>query len=150
MSAVVGGLGLVLTTALMSIAVTLPRVGGPPAVTAGAAPWSSHLDAVDLALQTNDVPAALKAWHAAYGAALASRRWDGFADAGDAYLRVASAAGAAGAPRARDLYLSALFRARDAGSRDGALRVAAAFAGLGDREVATQARRIARRLPATP
>jgi hypothetical protein len=49
-------------------------------------------------------------------------------------------------PRARDLYLSALFRARDAGSLDGVLRLAAAFDSLGDREVALQALRMARRL----
>ncbi|HXE00309.1 MAG TPA: YeeE/YedE thiosulfate transporter family protein, partial [Candidatus Acidoferrum sp.] len=44
---------------------------------------TSHLTAVDAALAAGDVPAALRAWHEAYGAAMGSRRWEGFADAGD-------------------------------------------------------------------
>jgi hypothetical protein len=146
--AAVGGLGLVLMTALMSIAVTPPRASAPPV--AVATPWSSHLGAVDVALHANDVPTALTAWHAAYGAALGSRRWEGFAEAGDAYLRIARVAGGPvdGIPRARELYLWALFRARDAGSRDGVLRIAAAFEALGDRDVVTEAYRIAARMPA--
>ena len=146
--AVVGGLGIVLASALMGGAVTVPRGIGSPAPRGGAAPWAAHLATVDVALTAGDVPAALAAWHAAYGAALGSRRWEGFADAGDAYLRIGRVSGAPGSavPRARDLYLSALFRARDAGSLDGVLRVAAAFESFGDRDVTLQARRMARRL----
>ncbi|HXD96499.1 MAG TPA: hypothetical protein VN646_08155 [Candidatus Acidoferrum sp.] len=146
--AMVGGLGLMLSTALVSGAVSQPGVGGSPTPRGGAAPWAAHLAAVDTALAAGDMPRALSAWHAAYGAALGSRRWDGFADAGDAYLRIGRASGApAGAvPRARDLYLSALFRARDAGSLDGVLRIAAAFESFGDRDVTVQAVRMARRL----
>ena len=109
---------------------------------------TTHLTAVDAALATGDVGAALRAWHAAYGATIGSRRWEGFAEAGDAYLRIARASGspAGGISRARDLYLSALFRASGAGSLDGVLRIAAAFAELGDDEVVTNALRIARRL----
>jgi hypothetical protein len=145
--AMVGGFGLVLTSALMSGAVTAPRVGGS-ASKGGVAPWAAHLAAVDTALTAGDVPAALSAWHAAYGAALGSRRWEGFADAADAYLRIgrASSAPDSAVPRARDLYLSALFRARDAGSLEGVLRIAAAFDNLGDRDVSVQALRMARRL----
>ena len=147
--AVLGGLGLVLASALMSRAVTVPRALESPAVRGGAAPWAVHLATVDAALAAGDVPAALSAWHEAYGAALASRRWEGFADVGDAYLRIghASSAPARAVPRARDLYLSALFRARDAGSLDGVLRIATAFAALGDHDVTVQALRMARRLP---
>ena len=95
-----------------------------------------------------DVPAAMRAWHAAYGATIGSRHWEGFLDAGDAYLRIARASGSpAGViSRARDLYLSALFRASSAGSLDGVLRIASAFAELGDDEVVTHSLRIARRL----
>ena len=109
---------------------------------------TSHLAAIDAALATGDVATALRAWHAAYGATIGSRRWEGFADAGDAYLRIARASGspAGGISRARDLYLSALFRASGAGSLDGVLRLASAFAELGDDEVVTNALRIARRL----
>jgi len=146
--AVLGGLGLVLASALVSRAVSVPRALESPAARGGAAPWAAHLTAVDAALAAGDVPAALSAWHEAYGAALGSRRWEGFADAGDAYLRIGRAwsAPASAVPRARELYLSALFRARDAGSLDGVLRVAAAFAALGDQDVTVQALRMARRL----
>jgi hypothetical protein len=104
--------------------------------------------AVDAALAAGDVPGALRAWHEAYGAALGGRRWEGFAEAGDAYLRIARASGspAGGISRARDLYLSALFRASGAGSLDGVLRMASAFVELGDDDVVTHSLRIARRL----
>jgi hypothetical protein len=107
-----------------------------------------HLTAVDAALAARDVPGALRAWHEAYGPALGGRRWESFAEAGDAYLRIARASGspAGGILRARDLYLSALFRASGAGSLDGVLRLASAFVELGDDEVVTHSLRIARRL----
>ena len=109
---------------------------------------TSFLAAVDAALATGDVTAAMRVWYAAYGATIGSRRWEGFAEAGDAYLRIARASGspAGGISRARDLYLSALFRASGAGSLDGVLRLASAFAELGDDEVVTHSLRIARRL----
>lgn len=143
--AVVGGLGIVVSSALLGGA--MPHSLGSKAP-AAPAPWAAHLATADAALAKGDVPAALLAWHAAYGAALGSRRWDGFADVGDACLRIgrASSAPAHAVPRARDLYLSALFRARDAGSLDGVLRMAAAFDSLGDREVTVQALRMARGL----
>ena len=136
------GFALVLTTALMSVAVTPPRSSSPPLMPQGGARWAPHLQAVDAALEANDLRAAHRAWQAAYTAALASRRWEGLVDTADAHLRIAQVSGLPGAPKARDLYLSALFRARDAGSRDGVLRVASAFEALGDREVASQARRM--------
>src|SRR4029453_15827015 len=87
---------------------------------------TSQLAAVDAALASGDVAAAMRAWHAAYGATIGSRRWEGFADAGDAYLRITRASGspAGGISQARDLYLSALFRASGARSLDGVLRIA--------------------------
>jgi hypothetical protein len=144
-SATLGSLGLVLSTALMSIAVTPPRQTAPRP--ADETQWVTHVAAVDAALQANDLPAARKAWQAAYGAALASRRWEAYTEVAGAHLRIAELAGTSGAPSARSLYLSALFRARDAGSRDGLLRAADAFDQLGDREVAARARTIAGRLP---
>jgi len=109
---------------------------------------TAGLTAVDAALAAGDVQAALRAWHEAYGATMGSRRWEGYADAGDAYLRIARASGspAGSVLRARDLYLSALFRASGAGSLDGVLRLASAFVELGDDEVVTHSLRIARRL----
>jgi hypothetical protein len=114
----------------------------------GGEAMTSSLTAVDAALAAGDVPAALRAWHEAYGATMGSRRWEGFADAGDAYLRITRAGGspAGGVSRARDLYLSALFRASGAGCLDGVLRLASAFVELGDDEVVAHSLRIARRL----
>ena len=152
LGAVIGGLGLVLATALMSRAVSAPRSLESPAVTGEAAPWASHLATVDAALEKGDVPAALQAWGEAYSAALRSRRWEGYADVSDAYLRIGRVADVPGSavPRARELYLTALFRARDTGSLDGVLRVAVAFAALGDHEVTNEVLRMARRLAPRP
>jgi len=143
----VGSLGLMLSSALAGDAVT-PRPTGAPPPRSGPDPWTAHLALMDARLSEGDVAGALVAWHAGYGAALRSRRWEGFADVGDAYLRIGRASGAPrhAIPRARDLYMSALFRARDASSLDGVLRIATAFDTLGDREVTMQALRIARRL----
>jgi hypothetical protein len=106
--------------------------------------------AIDAALASGDVEAARIAWAAAYAAATAGRRWEGYAEAADAYLRIARALGspAAEITRARELYLSALFGASGTGSLDGVLRMASAFAELGDDEVVTRALAIARRLAA--
>jgi hypothetical protein len=105
-------------------------------------------DTIGAALATGDVCGALRAWQEAYGAGLESRRWEAFAEAGDAYLRIARASGSRSEEisRARDLYLSALFRASGSGSLDGVLRLASAFVELGDDEVVTHSLRIARRL----
>jgi hypothetical protein len=152
LGAVVGGLGLVLASALMSRAVSSPRPLESPTVRGEVAPWARHLATVDTALAVDDVPAALSAWGEAYSAALGSRRWEGYADVSDAYLRIGRVADVPGSavPRARELYLTALFRARDAGSLDGVLRVAVAFAALGDHEVTTEVLRMARRLAPRP
>jgi hypothetical protein len=146
--AMVGGVGLVVSSTLVSGAVGASRVAGVALSSYSAAPWAGHLATMDAALHAGDVVTAHKAWHEAYGAALGSRRWDGFADLADASLRMgrASASPNAGVPRARDLYLCALFRARDAGSLDGVLRVADAFEALGDRDVTLHAAKMAERL----
>ncbi len=118
---------------------TEPR---PPAVErpTGEPQWTAHIRKMDDALGQRNLSAAQMAWRDAYGAALASRHWEAMLDAGNAYLRVAEAAGtpAAGYPKARTAFLAAFFRARQQGSLDGVLGAAEAFAGLGDREVAAQ------------
>ncbi len=114
------------------------------------APWRAHLRAVDDALGRQDVGGAERAWHAGFGVALGSRAWEGMLEVGHASLRIGDVTGIrkTAAARARDLYLAALFRARQHGSLDGVLRAAEAFAVLGDREVATQSIRIAEGLAA--
>ena len=113
-------------------------------------PWAAHIQRMDGALARKDVGAAEQAWHAAYLAALASRRWEGRAAVGDAYLRIGQVAGArkTAEAKARTSYLAALFYARQQGSLEGVLRVAEAFAALGDREVAEGCLRMADALAA--
>jgi hypothetical protein len=145
------GLGLLLSVLAfegLSAVKRLPRPA-PPAPRV-ATPWATSLAAVDEALARGDVRGALRAWQPAHGAALGHRRWDGLLEVGEARLRIERAAGVVrdgsvrdGKEQARLLYLMALFRARDAGSVDGVLRVATAFATLGDREVAERAVEIA-------
>ncbi|MBI4011292.1 MAG: hypothetical protein HY359_03205 [Candidatus Rokubacteria bacterium] len=118
--------------------------------TADVAPWDADLAGLDTSLARQDVSAAAQRWQAGYTAALASGRWEGLVAMGDAARRIGAASGTrqAGDSRSRSLYLSALFRARQQGALDGVLRVASAFAELGDREVVTQSLRIASDLAA--
>lgn len=107
----------------------------------------ARLEQVDGALARGDMTAATRA-HEAYVLALGTPRWEDMLAAGAASLRVGTAAGKPGArgAEARQAYLAALHRARAGGSADGVLRVAEAFAALGDRGVAEQCLVIAARL----
>ena len=111
----------------------------------GEVPWVSQLRAVNAALAQMDVAAAERVWQEAYLAALGSWRWDGVLEVGRAYLRIGKAAGRGetSIARARNLYLAALFRAREQRSLEGLLRTAEAFAQLGDRGVVEQCFQIA-------
>jgi len=112
--------------------------------------WQTHVVTVDRALAQHDVSAAVAAWHDAYGAALASRGWEGMLAVGDAFLRIGTEAGTVSGARAnaRQAYLNALIRAHRDGSIAGMRRTAAAFEALGDHAVATQCRRVADELAA--
>jgi len=114
------------------------------------APWTAHVRKADQALAERNVGAAELAWHEAFVAALRSRHWKGLLEVGDVYLRIGELARArkASEAKARQLYLAALFRARQQGSVEGVLRTAEAFAALGDREVVDQCLRIAEGLAA--
>jgi len=137
-----------LSGVLGTSAVAPPRSVQSTASAVAATPWTPHIVAANAALRSGDLTAASAASTEAYRAALASRRWEGLIEAADAHLRLAQAAGApqAGIPRARELYLAALFRARDARSLEGVLRAAQAFDRLGDREAADHAMRVAQRM----
>ncbi len=106
--------------------------------------WRAEVQAVDAALAGGDVGGAIRAWHDAYGAAVASRGWEGMLAVGDAFVRIGAASGAPAAsrPNARRAYLLALVRARRAGSTAGVGRTAEAFEALGDAAVAAQCRRL--------
>jgi len=110
-----------------------------------AASWAHHLQTVDLALARGDISAAVQEWHQGFAAALRGRTWLGLVEVGDAYLRIAEVGGFRGSakPMARHLYLEALVQAKSQRSPEGALRVAAAFARLGDRGVVEQCVRVA-------
>jgi hypothetical protein len=108
----------------------------------------AHLRLVDAQLDAGRIDGAVLAWRDAYGAALESRRWDTMISAGDAFVKIARAAGTPAGARmnARDAYLTALIRARRDGSVEGALRSAEAFAGIGDRAVVEQSLYVAQQL----
>lgn len=99
--------------------------------------WKAQLEKVDDAVIRNDLTQAVMLWREAYAAALRSRHWEGMVAVAEAYRRLGGLAGfgRASEVKARQIYLAALFRARQEGSLDGVLRVAEAFADLGDREV---------------
>jgi hypothetical protein len=148
----VASLGVV---AIMGPIVVLVGVRGGTAITPVATAaatsgkeWKSHLAAVDRAVAAKDVSGAIRAWRDAYGAALGSRRWEPMFAVGQAALRIGQAAGARAGfdDKASQCYLTALFRARQQNSTDGALLIAEAFADLGDLEVANRAARMAERL----
>lgn len=110
--------------------------------------WKTHVQWVDQALADRQISAAAFEWRDAYGAALGSRDWEAMLAVGDAALRIGDATHqrVGWEPKARQCYLTALFRAREHRSLDGVLRVAKAFAQLGDQAVVEQGIRIAERL----
>jgi hypothetical protein len=110
--------------------------------------WRAHLDIVEKELARGHVDVAVRAWQDAYGAALASRNWEGMIAVGDAFMTIGRASGSAGGARmnAREAYLTALIRARRDRSVDGALRTAQAFRELDDRAIVEQCLQIAAQL----
>jgi hypothetical protein len=140
--------GLVATLVLLRVAVVaeLPtRVNGPERQALAVARSMAALGQVDAALSRRDVSAAAYAWHDAYVAALWSRHWESLLEVGAAYLRIGDAWGSRvhSLPKARSIFLDALFCARQAGAVDGVLRVAEQFAALRDEEVPRAALRLA-------
>jgi len=109
---------------------------------------ADRLADMDAAIARKDQTRAVFEWREAYGLALGSRRWDAMADVGDAAMRVDTLVGRpSGHPsafraQARQAYLRALFQARAQHAPEGIERVADAFAALGDRDIAAQARAI--------
>jgi hypothetical protein len=119
---------------------------------AESATWASHLDAMDKAIGRRDVSAADRAWREARVAAARTRGWRPLLEVGDAALRLGIASGdrRSHGAAARDVYMSALTRARAERSTEGVLRVADAFHALGDQEVVEQCLVIATSLGARP
>jgi hypothetical protein len=105
---------------------------------------AQQVAAVDAAIAAADRSRAAYAWRDAYGLALRARDWKSMITVGDAALRIDRLGDEQTAFRAeaRQAYLLALFRARDAGAPEGVQRVADAFAALGDQEMAARARTV--------
>ena len=112
------------------------------------APWTIHIRKAEEALAKKNVSAAEQSWHEAYVAALGSQRWESMVAVGGAARRIGEVAGTreASAARARQIYLVALYRARQQRSVEGVLGTAEAFDALGDREVVNECIRIAESL----
>src|SRR2546428_685079 len=122
---------LALSLIALAVATRGHNLGGRPADRD--APWEIHIRAIDEALARRDVGAASRSHQEAYVAAIASRRWEGLVESGDAARRIADVANVRQPylAKARSNYLGALFRARAAGSADGAVRVCEAFVDAG-------------------
>lgn len=113
-------------------------------------PWISHISAMHDALARHDPSGAVHQWQQAYLAALGSRRWDAMVAVGDASVVMAKESNgqARFVGKAREAYLTALFRSRHEQSLEGVLRVTKAFTDLGDDQVVQQCLRIAHQLAA--
>lgn len=140
---------IVSTLGLMVPATTVVDVVADHAIgTEAQIAWESRLLKVDEALERGDFAAAERQWREAYAAALKSRHWQGMLAAGDTYRVLGARAGfrAVAVAKARQAYLTALFRARSEGSVEGVLRTAERFAELGDGEVVEQCIHVARQV----
>lgn len=135
------GLLILLVAAVEVLTAAAAGPAAPP-------PWHVSLARVNEAVDRKDYPAAARLWHEAYTAAVNARSWEGFVEVADSYRRLGELGGfeRTARARARELYLTALFRARGEGSLDGVLRVAAAFVELEDHEVVEQCIQMAQRL----
>jgi hypothetical protein len=112
--------------------------------------WRAHLTTVENELARGHVDVAVRAWHDAYNAAVASRSWESMIAVGDAFMAIGRASGVTRGARmnAREAYLTALIRARRDRSLDGVLRSAQAFRELDEHAVAERCLRIAAQLAA--
>ena len=142
---------IVSTLGLIPIVATVPTVVADHAIgTDVQIRWQARLLAVEEAMARGDLLTAERLWREAYVAALKSRHWQGMVATGDTYRALGARAGfgAASVAKARQAYLTALFRARAEGSVEGVLRTAERFADLGDRDVVEQCIHVARRVAA--
>ena len=107
--------------------------------------WQTALDTMDRALEAGDISSTEMAWRNAYGFAIRSHQWEALLAAGDGSLRIADRVLVKQPYRARaaEAWQAALFRARAQRSVGGVLRVAEAFARLGDEEGVTEVLHVA-------
>ncbi len=141
MLAVASTLALMLLLGAVSDALASHALAGEAQIA-----WQAQLDRMDEALGRNAQDDAALFWREAYAAALRTRHWQGMVAVGDAYRRLGARGGFARVSdaKAREAYRAALFRAREEGSLEGVLRVAEAFAELGDRAIVERCISVAR------
>jgi hypothetical protein len=142
------GVALIAGVALATLAGARVRIASlerPPLLQDDrGASLSRRLASMDAAIAHGDRSRAIYEWHDAYALAVWTRQWEPMATVGDAALRIDALAGDPTGFRAeaRQAYLLALFRARDARTAEGVARVAEAFDALGDTEATARARAI--------
>lgn len=130
---------------LAVLAATAPALAGHDPSRAAVADWREPLQRAEAALANGERGAAQQAWEQAYRAAMQVRTTEGLLAVGDAYLRIGEAARnrATAVASARRIFLTALFQARERRDAPGVAAAAAAFASLGDRDVADRGFEIA-------
>jgi hypothetical protein len=129
---------LIIAAAGPGVRIDPERDGGGTRTTAVA------LERLERALERGDGRGAARAWHDAHVSALQGD-WRARVAVGDAALRLGDVGPDAetARARARQSYLAALVVARTERSGEGVVRVAEAFAALGDEEPAAQSLRVA-------
>ena len=107
--------------------------------------WREPLRKADAALTSGHPRAAQQDWEQAFRVAIQARTPEALLDVGRAYLTIGEAVHdrSTAVARARRLFLMSLFRARDRRDGLGVAAAAAAFAALGDRELADRGFEIA-------
>jgi hypothetical protein len=120
---------------LVPMAMALAGNDSSRATTAG---WREPLRRAEVALASGNLSAAHEAWEQAYRTAIHARATDGLRAIGEAYLRIGEAVRdhSTAVASARRIYLTALLQARERRDATAAATAAAAFASLGDREMA--------------
>lgn len=135
--------GVVYVGLMVTVGTGLALLGSKPVVTAttATAPREVPAEVAERAAARGDLSRAIYVWGDAYGEAWRSRQWEALLAVGDAALHIDRASPGPNAFRseARRAYLAALLRARAVGSHEGIRRAAAAFARLGDAEMAERA-----------
>jgi hypothetical protein len=98
--------------------------------------WKPAVEKVEKEVAAGSVTAAIREWRDAYRAAMRAGEWEAFVEVGDAYRRIGEVAGKREPfdDRAGEIYLLALSQARRQECVQCLLRIAEAFAALGDRE----------------
>lgn len=128
-----------LLAGLAAIAPALARYDPARAITDGwREPLQQALQQAEVALTSGHPREAQQAWEQAFRVAIQTRTAEALLDVGRAYIPIGEAVHdrSTAVARARRLFLMSLFRARDRHDGLGVAGAAAAFAALGDREVA--------------